>query len=250
MISDALVQHDDVGKIPEMNEAVLELERRGVRVDRFHAKHLLRGRVPLSRERLVVGEIPVVEAALRQLGFDRPSENCYPEELSAFLLRRVWPSTLREVTSALLTGRLAECFVKPRERIKTFTGRMIDASDVGALMHHSATTPVWCGELVSFRSEHRAFVIHGEVKCVRQYGGDAETPDASVIAACVREWTASGRAASAYVIDFGVLRDGRTALLEVNDGYSFGTYGCPPEIVVDLLITRWLELTRQTSMPS
>lgn len=244
MISAALVQHAEPSKIPEMNEAATELERRGISVTRFHAKHLLRRQVPLSRQTLVVGEIHVVESALKQLGVEPPLENCYPEVLRPFMHRRVWPSTLREVTSALITGSLAEVFVKPRGRIKTFTGRMVDAADVGSIMHHAATMPVWCSEVVSFSSEHRAFVVRGEVKSVRQYGGDAQTPDASLIHQCVDALTKAGHAA-AYAVDFGVLRDGRTALLEVNDGYSLGTYGCPPEISVEVLITRWTELVTQ-----
>ncbi len=244
MISSALVQHADDSRIPEMREAATELERRGVPVRRFHAKHLLRRRVPLAPQTLVVGEIPVVESALNQLGVEPPKENCYPEVLRPFLHRRVWPSTLRAVTSALLTGSLREVFVKPRGRIKTFTGRMVDSADVGSLMQFAATTPVWCSEIVSFASEHRAFVAHGEVKCLRQYGGDPQAPDGAVIRQCVDELRKTDHGA-AYAIDFGVLRDGRTALLEVNDGYSLGTCGCPPEISVEVLITRWTELVSQ-----
>lgn len=241
MIRAALVQHADSTKIPEMNEAATELQRRAVEVTRFHAKHLLRRQVPLAQHTLVVGEIHVVESALKQLGVEPPLENCYPEVLRPFLHRRVWSSTLREATAALLTGGLSEVFIKPRGRIKTFTGRMVDAADVGSLMHHAAATPVWCSEIVSFASEHRAFVVRGEVKSIRQYGGGAQTPDRAVIEQCVAGLTTAGHAA-AYAIDFGVLRDGRTALLEVNDGYSLGTYGCPPEVSVDVLITRWNEL--------
>jgi hypothetical protein len=225
-----------------MAEAAAEVARRGLPVERFHAKHLLRRQVPLSPEVLVVGEVHVVESALTQLGREVPSENCYPEVLRPYLLRRVWPSTIGAVTGALMSGQLAECFLKPRGRIKTLTGRMMDASDVGQLMQHAASTAVWCAELVSFRSEHRAFVIDGQVRALRLYGGDAELPDESLVRTCVDAWTASGQAASAYAIDFGVLRDGRTALLEVNDGYSLGTYGCPPEVSVELLMRRWTEL--------
>lgn len=244
MISAALVQHAEPAKIPEMNEAATELERRGISVTRFHAKHLLRRQVPVTRQTLVVGELHVVESALKQLGLEPPAENCYPDVLRPFLHRKVWPSTLRDVTGALITGTLSEVFVKPRGRIKTFTGRMVDAADVGSIMHHAATMPVWCSEIVSFASEHRAFVVRGEVKAVRPYGGDGQTPDPEVIRQCVDALTRVGHAA-AYAIDFGVLRDGRTALLEVNDGYSLGTYGCPPEISVEVSITRWNELVSQ-----
>ncbi len=87
-----------------------------------------------------------------------------------------------------------------------------------------------------------AFVIRSEVKCVQQYGGDERVADGEVIRDCVDRLTQSGTAASAYAIDFGVLRDGRTVLLEVNDGYSLGRYGCAPEVYVDVLGTRWAEL--------
>ena len=242
MMTSALIQHADVSRIPEMQDAATELERRGVLVTRFHAKHLLRGTVPLTRDALVVGEVHVVEAALKQLGIQPTQEQCYPEVLRSFLGRKVWASTMREVTAALLKGAMSEIFVKPRGRIKAFTGRMVDSSDVGSLMHHSASMPVWCGEIVSFASEHRAFVIRSEVKCVQQYGGDERVADGEVIRDCVDRLTQSGTAASAYAIDFGVLRDGRTVLLEVNDGYSLGRYGCAPEVYVDVLGTRWAEL--------
>lgn len=75
-----------------------------------------------------------------------------------------------------------------------------------------------------------------------QHGGNPDGLDESVVRACVDTWTASGQAASAYAIDFGVPRDGRTALLEVNDGYSLGTYGCPLDVSVELLMRRWMEL--------
>lgn len=231
-----------------MREAHDELVRRGVRVDTFIGKHLVQRRVPLEAGALVVGEIPVVEGALRQLGLEPPEEQCYPEELREFLRRRVWTSTLGQVESQLLDG--AELFVKPRGRIKRFTGRMVDASGLGSLMDVSRRLPVWCSELVSFASEHRAFVVDGEVREVRPYGGDDSTPDRGEIDRCVATWTATGRAARGYAIDFGVLRDGRTALLEVNDGYSLGSYGVAPAHYVDVLVARWLELTsRLPSQP-
>ncbi len=246
MISRALVQTADASVLPEMNEAAAELMRRGLAVERFQAEHLLRRQVKLAGEVLVVGEVPVVESALEQLGVEPPAETCYPECLRSFLHRRVWPSTIASLTGALRSGSVSECFVKPRGRIKVFTGRMVDGSDVGALQRHAGSMPVWCSELVSFRSEHRAFVIGGAVRALCQYAGEPDQPDADIIRACVETWTRHGDAAAGFAIDFGVLRDGQTALVEVNDGYSLGTYGCPPATVVDLLIARWEELVTRS----
>lgn len=46
-----------------------------------------------------------------------------------------------------------------------------------------------------------------------------------------------------YAIDFGLADDGRTLLLEVNDGYSLGSYGLFPLDYAKLLSARWAELT-------
>jgi len=47
-------------------------------------------------------------------------------------------------------------------------------------------------------------------------------------------------------MDFGILEDGRTCLVEVNDGYSLGRYdGINGSDYTDLLIARWNQLTNQ-----
>lgn len=52
----------------------------------------------------------------------------------------------------------------------------------------------------------------------------------------------SGNANCAYGIDFGVLADGDTALIELNDGFSLGSYGLDPAVYADLILARWTEL--------
>ncbi|MFN7976011.1 MAG: ATP-grasp domain-containing protein [Acidobacteriota bacterium] len=52
----------------------------------------------------------------------------------------------------------------------------------------------------------------------------------------------AGRARAGYGIDFGVLADGRTALVEMNDGYGLGSYALDPDLYTDLLVARWEEL--------
>ena len=43
-------------------------------------------------------------------------------------------------------------------------------------------------------------------------------------------------------LDFGVTDDGRTLLIEMNDGYSLGTYGLEATLYARLLTARWAEL--------
>lgn len=41
-----------------------------------------------------------------------------------------------------------------------------------------------------------------------------------------------------------MLDDGRTVLVEVNDGYGLGSYELDPDRYLDVILARWLELTR------
>lgn len=47
-----------------------------------------------------------------------------------------------------------------------------------------------------------------------------------------------------YAVDFGLARDGRTLLVEVNDGYALGAYGLEPHAYAHLLAARWYELVQ------
>ena len=58
-----------------------------------------------------------------------------------------------------------------------------------------------------------------------------------------REPADLGDAAPAgFGIDFGVLLDGRTVLVEMNDGYSLGSYGLNAVEYSELLEARWAQL--------
>lgn len=49
-------------------------------------------------------------------------------------------------------------------------------------------------------------------------------------------------APAGYAADFGVTGDGRTLLVEINDGYPLGCYGLQHNLYAQLLSARWAEL--------
>lgn len=83
---------------------------------------------------------------------------------------------------------------------------------------------------------------------IQHYVGD---PTISVNEEVVKEALAlfetSGEASAAYALDFGILADGKTALVEWNDGFSLGSYGLDRKSYTDLLIVRWVEFVGQSS---
>ncbi len=232
------------GDEPEFDALAGEFERRGVPVERFLAKRLRRRQVPITARTLVAGSVPVVLAALRQLDREPPPLPDYPACLTHLLRRRVWSSTVEAVRRGVDSPEWRPRFVKPLGAKKRFTGRVVHGPyDLGDLAGVSGKLAVLCSEVVEFASEHRAFVLRGEVVGVRRYAGEGGAePDPDVVRDAVARWGASGEAPAAYALDVGVLPPGETALVEVNDAYGLGAYDLEPARYADLVAARWLEI--------
>jgi hypothetical protein len=61
-----------------------------------------------------------------------------------------------------------------------------------------------------------------------------------VVEHCIRDYISQP---AGYVMDFGVTDKGETVLIEVNDGFSIGSYGLFHIDYAKLLAARWAELT-------
>ncbi len=51
----------------------------------------------------------------------------------------------------------------------------------------------------------------------------------------------------AYSLDWGVTDDGRTLLVEMNEGYALGHYGLPPVSYARFLAARWHQIALRGS---
>jgi hypothetical protein len=138
-------------------------------------------------------------------------------------------------------------FIKPADGWKRFTGFVAEFVDDPRFNGQSKARPVWISDPVRFVSEWRAYVADGELLEVRfaDHGGDRTVePDVILIGDAINALTKEGQAPAGYVIDFGVLHTGETALIEMNDGFSFGAYeGVSPETYWKVVVRRWQELT-------
>ncbi|MBX9581433.1 MAG: ATP-grasp domain-containing protein [Gemmataceae bacterium] len=217
--------------------------KRGVRCEPFEPRQLDQGTLPLGRDTLVAGGVPVVEAALTALGVAIPSADNLPACLAQYRGRRVWTSTWGELRSRYgRSGPPEPLWVKSLRRHKGSPSLAVyEADDLAAAAALPDAHEVLVSEYVTFVSEWRCFVRQGRVLDLCRYAGEVfRYPDAGVVRAAVADY---GRAAPAgYGIDFGVLTDGRTALVEVNEGYSLNPYGLEATEYAELLEARWLEL--------
>ena len=190
-----------------------------------------------NKEDVVVGYVGTVRARLADFGIITP-EMDYPDELQKYLGRKIWQTRMNEVNN---NPNCWPVFVKPLED-KQFTGVVVRSpKDLIGCGIQGVNQDVYCSEIVKFEAEWRCFVRYGHILSVRPYKGDwRKHYDYRVIENAVKEFKL---APAGYAIDFGLTDDGRTLLIEVNDGYALGCYGLFYIDYAKLLSARWAELT-------
>jgi ATP-grasp domain, R2K clade family 2 len=188
---------------------------------------------------VVVGFIEDVNAALGQLGIAAPPEINYPNELSSFLGRKVWKSRINYIAKHPEAWNI---FIKPAALAKKFKGRLVtSAKDLISCGDEFEDTEIWCSDPVNFLAEWRCFVRYGEILGVKSYFGDWRVQfDPQVIEKAIAAYAS---APAGYAADFGVTDKGETLLIEVNDGYSIGSYGLFSADYARLLASRWAQMT-------
>jgi len=238
------------GKLDHEQKLVAEYaESLGVAVETASEKMMERGKVSLSPDILVMGTIPFVHHALRLLGSQLPPHIPYPEVLTPWLYRKVWQEkSLRRVLERMQDGGSA-LFIKPVSGWKRFTGFVPEYADDYRFNGVSRNIPVWVSEPVTFVSEWRVYVLNGKIQDVKfcDHGGDSDIrPDLNEINRALSALVDARVAPAGFAIDFGVTAQGHTALIEMNDGFSFGAYdGLPAKTYWDITWARWQEILLQ-----
>jgi ATP-grasp domain, R2K clade family 2 len=246
MIARAFIQQQDHRQLRSEEKLVVEeLERRGIPVFFYTVKQILRRKMPLDHQSLVVGDLDCIHGALKQLDIQLPRLNEYPASLESLLHRRVWRSTIGNLESSLLSGMMTQSiFAKPANRCKRFTGFVIhDEGDLYRVSNVSRREQIFCAEVVSWLSEYRIYVVNSKVRSVDFYSGNPEIKiDINIVEQAIDILDQSQESYAGYAIDFGVLSSGETALIEMNDGFAIGAYQINSQNYTDLILSRWEEL--------
>lgn len=191
----------------------------------------------LTREDLIVDYIAETRALLDLMGITIPVYD-YPEVLKPFYGRHIYEGIIGEIANVPENwGK----FMKPKAGSKVFTGRVVNGTRDLVGIGLPFDYPVWISEPVEFIAEWRCYILDGEVLDVRPYVGDYHAQyDADVIDRAVSMWK---DAPIAYGLDIGVTKDGRTLIVEVNDGFALGNYGLSPLKAIRFQRARWEEMT-------
>ena len=190
----------------------------------------------------VAGYIGDVHRALKRLGRPIPVNVDYPNWLRHTLRRNIRRGFLGDVRAST-----DPVFIKPVQH-KEFTGMVWEgrAEDRRKIVTQPDDVEVWISELVNFRAEYRSFILNNVVIDVRLYKGDwSLAPNRSIVEDAAALLALKKEAPRAYCLDWGIDRQGRTTLVEMNDSFSLGHYGLNPVLYARMLSARWYEMATE-----
>lgn len=238
------IQADAAGQAYSPSGAVAA---RGFAFLGYDVRYFLPDELPelaLMPQVIVVGGMGTTRAAIERAAGHLTTLSGVPAVLAPYLGRECWRTTTGEVRDA---GRFP-VFLKPYEDAKAFTGRVVNNTvELDALLALRPSFPalgedfpLLASEPVVFESEWRVFIRRGRVLGVSHYAGDALLfPSAGTIRLALGAFQG---APAGYSADFGVTDEGRTLLVEINDGYSLGCGALVANLYVELLEARWDEI--------
>ena len=169
-----------------------------------------------------VGSVKWVEQVLGRI----ETPDYYPDFLAPWLHRKIWRADKWPLGHRV--------FIKPSDRHKRFTGFVTNGTWKG-----KKKGPYWCSEVVRFVSEWRWYISRGQIIDARWGSGEQElpVPDLDI------EWPSDYSAA----VDFGLLDNGKIALIESNSPFACGWYGPINQgtTYIRWLTEGWEDLKRQ-----
>ena len=183
---------------------------------------------------LPIGSIEFMQRAAEILGIKLPPPINIPETLKSFCGRKTWTSNIKDLHYP--------CFVKPLNDLKKFTGFVAKAPKDFALYPEMKgfNGELFCSEIIeNIQSEWRCFVLDGKILNCSNYAGDPLLfPDKFKIEMFISKYF---DAPIGYSLDVCVTKDG-TKLVEINDGWSIGNFGCDPQDYFKILRSRWRQI--------
>jgi hypothetical protein len=201
--------------------------------------------VPVRKENIVVACIETTNKYFEKLGLTPKMALNIPHEIQKYADRNITRSNMGGLRHAVSIGaREFPFFIKGNGRAKHFVPGVVKTKDNFNLFFNDVSDlePVLVSEVVDFVSEYRTYICKGEVLGIKHYLGDIwKFPNPQTILSAIGDYKP---APEGYSMDFGITEDGRTLLVECNDGWSLGNYGLEDNKYCKLLSARWLELMK------
>jgi len=196
-------------------------------------KTIMRKRIQYTDPSFIVGNITFVNAYLKRVYEIEHHDVDYPTCLSDYLYRDIWIDTYE---NARTLSNSRSIFIKPFIKAKQFTGKVINRGENKVKCRY--TDLIYISSVTNFVSEYRYFIVDHKIMDCRLYSdsdNDLKCDDNVVLEMVKAIEESDCIKGNSYLLDVGVLYSGETALVEINSGYSFGTYGCNLKHAVQIL---------------
>lgn len=205
-----------------------------------------------SGDFLPVGSVEFLREVFKIIGVNPPNGIGYLDLMKDFLNRDF---EICNVSHALYTTE--KFFIKP-VNTKIFNGFVYDPlkpieeydehdrEQIEIIKGMSPFQSLIRFPVVEFQSEYRIYVDEKEIMGYARYDpyglDDAPEPDWNIVNDMINTYNCK----TTYALDVGVLVDGRTTLVEINDAWAIGLYGkaLTPKQYLHFLNKRW-----QTILP-
>lgn len=193
---------------------------------------------------LPIGSVEFMKKAAEILEVSLPKPLNIPDSLLNYCDRKVWNCNIKNVNFP--------CFIKPLEEAKLFTGFVAKNENSLSLYYKELSDfkgMVQCSEIIdNIVSEWRCFILNGKVLNCSNYSGDPLIfPNSNKIKFLLEKYK---DAPSGYSLDVAVVDNNgknETILMEVNDGFALGNYGCDPEDYFKILKARWFQILKNNN---
>jgi hypothetical protein len=192
-----------------------------------------------SKNDILIGSVEATERFFNLIGVPVPNYIGYPESLKKYLHRNIETMKFSE-----LDGKTFPYFVKPKNGVKAFTGSLVQNETQKSFLvsfdNVISDTELYVSDPINFITEYRCFVHKKELKGIQYYLGDFKKfPSIETIESMIRDYDNCN---VSYTLDVGVLENGETALVEVNDMWAIGSYGFDAKTYVRMSIDRFVEI--------
>lgn len=195
--------------------------------------------VPGKPNHIIVGSVESCSTWLETNGYDVP-KMIDLEPFRQYLKRTLEVMDISEVPELLKTK---EVFVKPFEKIKGFTGMVVNRKLILDVFSEGYKGLVSVQGVLDIVSEYRVYITDNKILGIKHYSGDfLKFPQGNFIKQ-VFETAKENITHHSYTLDIGVLEDGTSVLIEINDGFAIGNYGLEPLEYYIFCRNRWLQLT-------
>lgn len=194
--------------------------------------------IPYERNCLIVGSVESSIRYFENINIPIPEVLNIPNSLQPYLKRNI---NVMEMGEFRKNYKLPT-FIKPYDRVKYFpSGVASKKSTIDFLLSDVPNDfRVLTSEVVNMVSEYRCFINKGKLVGMKHYLGDFKIfPNVDLIEECISKCNIDN---ISYTMDFAITDKNETILIELNDGWSIGSYGLDPEIYVKFIIDRWRQI--------